>query len=68
MSFVPNPPEQIYRSGSVDWQWSYFLFFYFRESFAMLIKRNGPIIYFYIFEGSFKNESELKTRIIFTYS
>ena len=35
---------------------------------AMLIKRNGPIIYFYIFEGSFKNETELKTRIIFTYS
>ena len=63
MSFWFQPT----RADSVDWQWSYFLFFY-RESFAMLIKRNGPIIYFYIFEGSFKNETELKTRIIFTYS
>ena len=35
------------------------------ESFAMLIKRNGPIIYFYIFEGSFKNETELKNQNYF---
>ena len=33
---LPNAREQI---DPVDWQWSYFLFFYCRESFGILIKR-----------------------------